>query len=486
MMRRYVWKTIGAVVISATALLPILHAEDAPEATQEEETEDILSFSEESAHTLSASKIAKIKDLLEIYINRQEDLSSKHVVIRLEQEISRAIPPLVPYRKLIKKKESELDAEARTAIENLYKKKQYLPRITAAATREAAKKYPLYKNGDKVKIYYKQGHHNYMVEGILYESNARFIQIGDRQIPVNILSPETRLCFNPTANEEARQAYIQLQVRRLATKQLNETRKYHDKLLLEIDEQNEKNGYIFNTSTQRWMTAKEYLAELLVPARQKQQEAKKLQEQKEKQRLLEEQKAGTYTDEEYNAVYKKLNEAQKKVSETYSGIDADPGYEGVGWDASYNDLRVILSRVPGVTRNTFIDPKTEEEKKQISIDGEILKYAEGVPSTICFYFATSEEQIVRLSKVDYIYGTLTQEDLDKEVTRFTERYGKSKEGASSGEKAILDKIVKEKTAGEQQISWTGKTTSGTLYFTYDKESNSFVNVHFVKERTGKE
>ena len=57
-----------------------------------------------------------------------------------------------------------------------------------------------------------------------------------------------------------------------------------------------------------------------------------------------------------------------------------------------------------MTRNTFITPKTEEEKKMVDMDGEILKYAEGLPSTVYFYFVTNKDQVACLYKVDFIYA----------------------------------------------------------------------------------
>lgn len=481
-MRHYLWKTIGAVVISAAALLPLLHADDEAEPAKKVK---MLSFSKEATHTVSLNKISKIKELLDIYIQRQEDLNSRHVVIRLEREIARAIPPIAPYKKLIQKTEEELQKETEEEIDKLYEEKEYHSRITKAATREAGKRYPLYKIGDKVKIQYKQGHHNYIVEGVLYENNARFVQIGDRQINVNFFDPDTKLRFNPTANEKARQDYIQMQLRRLAHKKSNDTQKLFDQKLLEMDAANEKNGYIFNLSTQQWITAKQYLADLLGPARQKQLEAKKALEEKEKQRVIAEKAAGTYTDEEFNAVREKLIEAQKKVSASNSGIDADPGYEGIGWDASYSDIRVIFSRAQGLTRNTFITPKTEEEKKMIDMDGEILKYAEGSPSTVYFFFITNNEQVAKLNKVDSIYGDLPTDKLTELLILFAERYGKSAEAATESEKDLLDKVIQDKNAKEQQFTWTGKTTKATLYFTYNPEGDKFTNVHFVKENISK-
>ena len=79
MMRHQLRKTIGAVVLSATALLPLfLQAENSAAST--EKVGKILSFSKESTHKTSLDKIEKIKELLEIYVQRQEDLSSRHVI----------------------------------------------------------------------------------------------------------------------------------------------------------------------------------------------------------------------------------------------------------------------------------------------------------------------------------------------------------------------------------------------------------------------
>lgn len=481
MMRHQLRKTIGAVVLSATALLPLfLQAEDSAAST--EKVGKILSFSKESTHKTSLDKIEKIKELLEIYVQRQEDLSSRHVIIRLEREIAREIPPLTPYKKLVRISEQTLEKDAEDEIKKLYEEKEYFARITKAATREAEKRYPLYKVGEKIKINYKQGHHNYEVSGVFYESNTRYVQIGDRQVPVNRLSPEMKLRFNPVANAEARKEYIQHKLRILSAKQLDDTQKMFDKKLLEIDALNEKNGYIFNTSTQSWMTAKEYLASLLGPALQKQQEVKKALEEKAKQRAIADQKKGTYSDEEYNAVREKLIAAQKKVMETSSGIDGDPGYEGIGWDTAYSDIRVILSRAQGLTRNTFITPKTEEEKKMVDMDGEILKYAEGLPSTVYFYFVTNKDQVACLYKVDFIYGSISAETLNEILTDFAERFGKSAEGEKESEKDLVNKVVQTKNTNQQQFHWTGKTTKAVLNFTYDPQENTFKDVHFIKEK----
>ena len=141
-------------------------------------------------------------------------------------------------------------AKAREYAKDLVEKKfaNADKEITERLQKEAEKKYPLYKKGDKVTFTCKIGRKFLRIENGTYHGSGvggRSIVVDSRSIPKRNLSPEVRACFDKKENEKLRQRYIDDGMKSHRDRKFVEIMKLTNARLKEQVARNDKAGFIF-------------------------------------------------------------------------------------------------------------------------------------------------------------------------------------------------------------------------------------------------
>lgn len=142
----------------------------------------------------------------------------------------------------------------------------------AQLERKAAEKYPLYKRGDQVTVYYVRGTQIETWKGRIVAIDDDRVVVGSRKISFNSMEPVEGndvelLKYQPDENRQARNRYIaQLKQENNAARQdfrLNQHKNVEKELLAQDARRNEENGY--TRYRQQWLTPDAF-AELVVEA----------------------------------------------------------------------------------------------------------------------------------------------------------------------------------------------------------------------------
>ena len=141
-------------------------------------------------------------------------------------------------------------AKAREYAKNLVEKKfaDADKEITEKLKKEAEKKYPLYKKGDKVTFTCKIGRKFLRIENDTYHGSGvggRSIVVDSRSIPKRNLSAEVRACFDPKENGKLRQQYIDDGMKSHKERKFMEIMLLTNAHLKELVARNDKAGFIF-------------------------------------------------------------------------------------------------------------------------------------------------------------------------------------------------------------------------------------------------
>ena len=120
--------------------------------------------------------------------------------------------------------------------------------ITEKLQKEAEKKYPLYKKGDKVSFSCKIGRKFFRIENGTYHGSGiggRSIVVDSRSIPKRNLSSEVRACFDKKENEKLRKRYVDDGMKNHRDRKFVEIMKLTNERLKELVARNDKAGFIF-------------------------------------------------------------------------------------------------------------------------------------------------------------------------------------------------------------------------------------------------
>ena len=230
-------------------------------------------------YQLSNSRIEKINELLQKYYEQRKNLESQSVVNDLKQEIQQIVP-LVPSKKPDNRTPNEIVASLKKEVDNNFKMNPETIRKHALA--EAAKKYPLASKNQQVKVFYRDSGRIYSFSGRFYGYGLgkKSVKLNSKTISMFNMVDESKSLFDKQLNTKLRNAYADEKVREYLKKRLSYTDLLYTRKKQQIQERNEKLGYILHDG--KWITA-ESILNLQLPDM-----IKKSKERDEKERLAKE------------------------------------------------------------------------------------------------------------------------------------------------------------------------------------------------------
>lgn len=445
------------------------------------------------------------------------DIEKISVVKSIYDKIEKTVP-VTPTEALQDMTIEELGKQAkRKTVEKYPESVKSLEDRTA---KEAAAKYPMEKLRNKVSVSYKRGSQYYTVNDVLYRINPTNILVGDSTISFIDMPDEVRSRFDKDANEKLRNEMVKAKSAEYDKLRKDYAVKMFDELKKQQHALNEKNGYIFIESTNRWLAAKT-LADTIIEAEQKKMKkykeylAKVAEAQKvEKERIAAEAAARNATfehdeeikvdvsEETYKDVVELAHKQFNKVNSTLSGIDADQGYKLAFWGAKRIDVHTLLSREP------------EFQFMQGRLGSDIIIMEEGrKPQSIELFYKDG-----KLYSTKVIMGNLSKNEFDNYKNSIHNKSGRSDEENEKPEEPIFKQILTgdyvqehetpEETTEEEAkpdipaalrgrmgsqantdvnkmplyiFHWTGKTSKAVLEFRYDATSGKYYDVVLTKE-----
>lgn len=119
--------------------------------------------------------------------------------------------------------------------------------MIAQFTKEAEKKYPLAKKGDKVTVHYTAGRTTYRISGTFYGYGIRnrSILVNSRTITVRDLSKQDIPRFSLPDNNRAKQNYVQSAIKKYRDSKFKYEKELSESLLRKEIAGNDKNGFIY-------------------------------------------------------------------------------------------------------------------------------------------------------------------------------------------------------------------------------------------------
>lgn len=119
--------------------------------------------------------------------------------------------------------------------------------MIARFTKEAEKKYPLAKKGDKVTVHYTAGRTTYRISGTFYGYGIRnrSILVNSRTITVRDLSKFDIPKFSLPDNNRAKQTYVQTAMKKYRENKFKYEKELSEALLRKEIAENDKNGFIY-------------------------------------------------------------------------------------------------------------------------------------------------------------------------------------------------------------------------------------------------
>lgn len=138
---------------------------------------------------------------------------------------------------------------ARAAVQGMVKKK--FPAKDSDMEKkflaEAQKKYPIYKKGDKITVYYSIGSSTYRASGTFYGYGigGRSIIINSRAIAMRDLSPADRARFDRKSNRSFCQRYVESEMKKYRMERFNYELEETNKFLKKEIGENDKKGFIY-------------------------------------------------------------------------------------------------------------------------------------------------------------------------------------------------------------------------------------------------
>ncbi len=464
----------------------------------------------QSEFELTSERMKFIDEVLENAIKRNLDVTSESTILLLETEISRKMP-LTPKIPVSNKGISQFAAEARKQVRDDASYAAERTKLRANAEKEALEKYPLAKPRTKVKFQYKKGPYIETVDGTFYMAFERYVQIDGKRIPFMDLPDEQRAMFDRKFNAEKRKEYVDQKIKDLEIQKNLEIQKMFTELLAGQDLRNEKNGYLYDKSQRKWITAKDYLQSKLPAAIEKYQVY--LKEQQERERIAKERaeirvsqntkgKTGSDTSdpEKYKKILADAKAKRQKLELEFSGVDAYQGFRNALWGASREEVAYLFSKVTGA-RYERIDFDSKLTLQRYSPAEVFFKFAQNklVMVTLSYGYAVQvknneKTEIQRIfSSNDFNSLIITLHDICglSEEEKLADNRNLFKEIASgklTPEKLHPPKDVKDaKDAKAEPVksfffTWIGQETDMTLSFGYDPEKDVYQDVQLTKKK----
>ena len=397
---------------------------------------------------ISRAKYDFIERVIKVHMDAGENIMNKDVANAILGDVATEIP-FKPSAPLDKRTHKELLALAQKKISKQFPKT--LQQYKQELTREAEKRFILYKLRDKIRIRYYRGSKVYVVSGIFYSlsPDRRTVKIGSRIVPYIDVIPEDKIRIDKLVCEEKRAEYVGVRYEDYRQRRSEALMCELEKLKTAQDAANEKAGYINFLDT--WYTASRLTHQKIAIERQK---------------LASISGAKTSTDTGELLVFDTPNEtalrekiaAKKKEVRNLNGIDSDRGYSPAFWDFTRGEARLALqleNYSPMATKqyDYFVTPNRQIRNIQFDYKNNKLS------RVITFYTRVSIQDYEKL-KAQYlsIYGP---DDLQRTKPR---------------DPALKDRL--------RPLTWTGKFTTARLSINLMEDNDVFYGVSFIKEKTG--
>ena len=257
-----------------------------------------------SEYKLSNSRVEQIHAVIQKYYDRRADLESSDTLSSIKSEIQNFVP-LTPAEKPDMRSLFAIKDSLASRVNQKYGKSQEEIKKEAAA--EAAKKFPMAKRNEEVKLYYQRGRSTLSLKGHFYGFGygGKSVKLDSRNIPVFDLLPESKALFDKNANAELRKIFVEEKLQEYNRAKLNYSEQLFRKEYTGIRAKNEKLGYIYQNNN--WETAetvmKIHLEEMIKKA--------KLREEKERLEKEAREKARRDAGGAPNDAQKKNNDAEE-------------------------------------------------------------------------------------------------------------------------------------------------------------------------------
>ncbi len=480
-------------ILMTAASLPMLvcaQEDTAQEQTAAPQKTAVKKFIDKT-HLVSEDRKTQIGQILEQAVQEDLDLSAGETISTIEKRIAKILP-LKPALDLQDLSLTELD---RIAAEKTAKKfsAELDAKAKNAALKKAEEKFRMVKPRTKITFKCERGPMaGQEITDIFYQATGRYAEIGSNRISFVDMTPEQRAMFDANANKVQREKYAAELLANYESKKAKEQESQFRKLLKEQQAENEKNGYIYDSHSDSWITARDYFQSILKTAQEKQaavfaeRAAKLAAEAEEKEKLAAEKATlslgAANQDTSDEGRYKEIMTAVKKqwenINQTLTGIDANQGYGFAHWNVTRSEVAYIFSRDDSV-----------EYSSTLSTDTLTLK--NGFPVKVILSYENN-----KLNRVEEIYGDLVWDNdankhqFDKLKELFHDRLGLAAEEKAQQDKDLFKLIEKgelkpedlhKENDGSYIFVWEGKNARGTLTFSYDGEADLYKDVAFVKE-----
>ena len=397
---------------------------------------------------ISRAKYDFIERVIKVHMDAGEDIMNKAVANAILGDVATEIP-FKPTAPLDKRSNKELLELARKKISKQFPKtlQQYKDELT----RQAEKRFILYKLRDNIKIHYYRGSKVYVVSGIFYSlsPDRRTVKIGSKIVPYIDIVPEDKIRIDKLVCEEKRAEYVGVRYEDYRQRRSEALMRELEKLKTAQDVANEKAGYI--NFLDSWYTAAQLTQQKINVERQKLASISGAKTSSESGELL------VFDTPNENALRTKMA-AKKKEVQNLNGIDADQGYSPVFWDFTRGEARLALQ----------FENYSPMATKQYD------------------YFVTSNRQIRniqfdyknnKLARVITFYTRVSLQDYEKLKAQYVSLYGPDDlQKAKPRDPALKDRL--------RPLTWTGKYTTARLSINLVEDNDVFYGVSFIKEKTG--
>ncbi len=466
-----------------------------------------------TAEVPPGSRLETIQKIVNDYAKAGERLSDPDVQKSIMSDIGKLMP-LSPNAKPDNRDTKQIAEEARAIVAKKFTATS--SEISKQAEKAAAEKFAMSAVLDFVYVRYQKGDLSFSAEGVFYGYGGNSIKVGDKVVALYDLTPEYRVKFDKEYNADRKREFISSQVREYFDKKNQYNLEVFTKLRDEQAKLNETNGFI--NAWKEWRTAKEIADILIVTAISKTNAnpAQPAAEEKEAaaatpSALPNHQRPGTIAakedpaqaqpnaEEAYDALKKKIDRRLMEIANTCSGIDADQGYKLALWGLTRSEAELILSK-EGVP---LIYDKNRDVDTFKPADGPIkdveLSYINGilVKATIWFRISDGDGIVVLRKALSEKYGLTDEEkklmaeaDEEKKVDKAEKPEEKKdekkddkkdeKKDDKKGDKKKKEEKKEDPIPSELSYHWTGKTTTGTIYFKANAARSAFDEIKLVK------
>ncbi len=441
----------------------------------------------DKTHQVSGQRMEWIKSLLADAAASGQDLTNAATIASIEAKIAAQLPmkPAQPVKKNTLQELNELAAQknAETFTPELDAK------VKAEAERRAAEKFPLVLPRTQVTIQCTSGPLNgQTISGTFYSATSTYVQIGAKRIAFVDLTPEQSAMFDARYSKRQREKYTAELLANYESKKARAQQRIFRSLMEVQQNENEKNGYLYDSRLEDWITAGEYFKDALQLAQDAQKTAQAQQAASAADggdgsaKPVQSTAVVSYGQSTYdtgsNKRYREIMDATAKkwegIRSTLTGVDAAQGFGNACWGSSRMETAYIFSR------NT-------DWLYTSKLGNDMLTVRDGTPAAVKFFYRDG-----KLCKTEELYGNISYEVFDALKIRLHEILGLADEEKAQTDKDLFAMIErgelspKAENEGYFVFKWTGKHSTGELAFIYDVEADEYRDVSFMKELRTKE